>query len=123
MKRLTYRTRAEINVTPMVDVFLILMVIFLMIAPLAARSLNVSVPDISAGGSPLIQNTLRLDLSSDGALRMGNRTITVTELPKLIKPNSTVELAADEKLSYARVAEVLGHIEQASPAGINLVIQ
>ncbi len=123
MKRLTYRTRAEINVTPMVDVFLILMVIFLMIAPLAARSLTVSVPDIGAGGSPLIQNTLRLDLSSDGALHMGDRPIVIAELPKLIKPNSTVELAADEKLTYAQVAEVLGQIEQAGPASINLVIQ
>lgn len=123
MRRLTYRTRAEINVTPMVDVFLILMVIFLMIAPFAAQSLNVSVPDIQAGGTPRIQNTLRLELSADGVLRTANREISSSELAGLIKPNSTVELAADEKLAYAQVAQVLGHIEQAQPAGINLVIR
>lgn len=123
MSGLRYSSKAEINITPLVDVFLILLVVFLLVSPLIAHRLTVSVPKLGVSGLPQVQNTLRVSLNASAELEVGGQLVAAEDLQALIEPNSTVELAADQKLTYAQVALVLAQIEEAKPAAISLVVQ
>ena len=120
---------AEINVTPMVDVMLVLLVIFMVTAPLLNAGVPVNLPDSHA--KPLGQsvNPLDLALTRDGKLYLGGVELGLAALPaKLAEvPRGAdgnlplVSLRADRSLDYGRVMAVMGELNHAGFAAISLV--
>jgi biopolymer transport protein TolR len=120
---------AEINVTPLVDVMLVLLIIFMVTAPLLSAGVPVQLPDANA--KPLNQNPSEISLSiaadgviylGDAALAPGALTQTLADVPPGPdgKPPQVV-LRADRGLDYGRVMAVMGELNRAGFTAISLV--
>ena len=117
---------ADINITPMVDVMLVLLIIFMVTAPLLTAGVPVSLPDARA--KPLDQDAkpVAISLNADGRIFVGEAEIQITALPDMLthlaarggdKP-SQIFLRADKTLDYGRVMAVMGELNR---AGLNRV--
>jgi biopolymer transport protein TolR len=113
-----YRPLAEINVTPLVDVMLVLLIIFMVTAPLMSSAVNVDLPKASA--SPVSQDNEPITVSIDatGHVFMGD---TPVDLPDLVtrlqavakdQKDRRILVRGDKANSYGRVIEVMGTIVQ-----------
>ncbi|HYD38024.1 MAG TPA: ExbD/TolR family protein [Allosphingosinicella sp.] len=121
---------AEINVTPMVDVMLVLLIIFMVTAPLLVAGVPVDLPDSRAGALDQEQRPVQISLEADGALYLDDQRIPPSELgPRLagIAASSSqpggprVFLRADRALDYGRVMAVMGEINAAGLRRMALV--
>jgi biopolymer transport protein TolR len=117
-RRGRYRPLAEINVTPLVDVMLVLLIIFMVTAPLMSSAVNVDLPKASA--SPVSQDSEPITVSVDasGKVFMGD---TEVELPDLVtrlqavakdQKDRRIFVRGDKSNSYGRIIEVMGTIVQ-----------
>ncbi|HMM44917.1 MAG TPA: biopolymer transporter ExbD [Candidatus Macondimonas sp.] len=109
---------AEINVTPLVDVMLVLLVIFIVMAPLFAQALRVDLPQAEA--PPLAEpRILDVELMRSGELHVDHRPIDAAQLPERIRqalnetPEVVIRLGADQAVPYGRVARVIADLQQA----------
>ncbi len=113
-----YRPLAEINVTPLVDVMLVLLIVFMVTAPLMTSGVTVDLP--TADAKPLTADTepVTVSLNAEGKIYLQN---TETDLPALVpklqeiaKNNAEqrIFVRGDKGLSYGRVMEVMGTITQ-----------
>ena len=120
---------AEINVTPMVDVMLVLLIIFMVAAPLMTSTIDIDLP-VASGGKSLSSNAPPLTLSvkrtggscnSNVELYLGDTLITAAELPPKIKAiretrsdaDSVVYLRGDKDVCYTDMMKLLGYIRTA----------
>lgn len=104
---------AEINITPLVDVMLVLLVIFIVTAPLIVpQSINVKLPNTEA----LVQHNTppqaQLQISVDGQLQLDGQTITLAQLGPALgertsPANFQLQVMADERVAYGVVAKVM----------------
>jgi biopolymer transport protein TolR len=117
---------ADINVTPMVDVMLVLLIIFMVTAPLLTAGVPVNLPDARA--KPLDQDAkpVSISLDADGRIFVGEAEIQTSDLPNMLtrlaarggdKPPQ-IFLRADKGLDYGRVMAVMGELNR---AGLNRV--
>lgn len=110
---------SDINVTPMVDVMLVLLIIFMVTAPMMTQGLDVNLPETTA--KPLRQddNPVIISIDAKGGIALGNikgdLTILRQELQKLAKadPDKTILLKADTKVAYGLVAQVMADVKEA----------
>jgi len=121
---------AEINVTPFVDVMLVLLIIFMVTAPLMTTGMNVELPRTDAPPLTVDQETqLVLSVTSDGQYYINEHAFTLDELrPKLVaiaaaNPDQDVFLQADGEVPYERVAQVMGLCTEAGIARMGMVTQ
>ena len=119
---------AEINVTPMVDVMLVLLVIFMVAAPMLTVGVPVELPRTAAGALPAEQQEpLTVTLTSDGLVMLMMTEIAPDELlPRLQaiaaeRDNDRVFLRADGAIPYARVVQVMGALNAGGFHNIGLV--
>ena len=119
----------EINVTPFVDVMLVLLVIFMVTAPMMVQGQNVDLP--RAEGEPLTpgENQMILSITNDGTYFINETPIAAEELnPKLAaiaeaNPNQDIFVKADGKVPYELVAKLIGAAKQAGIPRVGLVTQ
>lgn len=118
-----------INITPMVDVLLVLLVIFMVTANfLKMESVNINLPKVGAA-DPNVAKSIQIALTVNGKLLMEDTEITeenmVLKLSKEAKyrPNMRVTLSADERLSYGKIARAMGLIRQAGITRIALSVK
>ena len=118
---------AEINVTPMVDVMLVLLIIFMVTAPLMTAGVPVNLPDSRAKPLEQAAKPVEIALDARGALFIGDDEIGTAALPDRLAQIAAsapggqppqVYLRADRGLAYARVIEVMGELNR---AGLNRV--
>jgi biopolymer transport protein TolR len=123
------RPMSEINMTPLIDVMLVLLVIFIVTAPLLASSLKLDLPR-SEGGSPAEADSapvLALAVDAEGRLYIDERPATREALLERVRAaaaadaGTEVQLRADRRVPYGRVAELLGDVQQAGLARIAFV--
>ncbi|HRN76846.1 biopolymer transporter ExbD [Ottowia sp.] len=115
---------SDINVTPMVDVMLVLVVIFIITAPLLASSIRLDLPktDAAKPGDPPKFVTVVVDKA--GQVFFDDRPVTQGELGGALldaaraNPDTEVQLRADQGVPYGRVVEVMG---EAHKAGLNRI--
>lgn len=119
---------AEINITPMVDVMLVLMIIFMVAAPLLTVGVPIELPETAANALPTEQEEpLTLTLAADGQILIQN---TATDrdalIPKLRaiaaeRQDDKLFLRADGAIPYAQVMEVMGALNAGGFNNIGLV--
>jgi biopolymer transport protein ExbD len=111
---------SEINVTPLVDVMLVLVIILLVTAPLLTQSVNVNLPKTAAATPDVKDQPLQLGIDAKGAITLNKQP--VADLPALetaLKnelgqhPEIAVHLYADQDVVYAKVAEVMAAAQHA----------
>jgi biopolymer transport protein TolR len=121
---------AEINVTPMVDVMLVLLIIFMVTAPLLVAGVPVDLPDSKAGALDQEAKPVQISLEADGSLHVDDRSLAPADLaPRLAaiaaasrEPGGPrIFLRADRALDYGRVMAVMGEINAAGLRKVALV--
>ena len=115
---------SDINVTPLVDVMLVLVVIFIITAPLLASTIRLDLPKTDAAKSAEVAKFVTLSLDKSGQAFLDNKPVSVDELSKKLidtafqNPGTEVQLRADETVPYGKVVEVMG---VAQKAGLNRI--
>ncbi|NNK77620.1 MAG: protein TolR [Litoreibacter sp.] len=119
---------SEINVTPFVDVMLVLLIIFMVAAPLLTVGVPVELPKTAANALPTEQEEpLTVTLTSDGQVMLMNTEISLEELvPRLRaisveRSDDKVFLRADGSISYEAVVQVMGALNRGGFSNIGLV--
>jgi biopolymer transport protein TolR len=119
---------SEINVTPFVDVMLVLLIIFMVAAPLLTVGVPVQLPDTAANALPTEQEEpLTITMTADGLVLIQNTEVQDAELiPKLTaiaaeRASRKVFLRADGAIPYERVAQVMGALNAGGFNEIGLV--
>jgi biopolymer transport protein TolR len=120
---------SEINMTPLIDVMLVLLVIFIITAPLMASSLKLDLPKTSAGDSSNATAVLALAVNQEGQLFIGDEPADKAQISRRAKdaaqrdPTTEVQLRADSRVPYGRVAELIGWLQDAGLSRIGFVTQ
>lgn len=115
---------SEINVTPMVDVMLVLLVIFILTAPLMASSIKLDLPKTDAAKASEAPKFVTLVVDKTGQIFLNDKPIAIDELKTSLaqtaikNPDTEVQLRADEAVAYGKVVEVMG---AAQKAGLNRI--
>jgi biopolymer transport protein ExbD/biopolymer transport protein TolR len=103
---------AEINVTPLVDVMLVLLIIFMVTAPMLTAGLNVNLPQAAAAKPSDVQKPIVVTIKADGMLSVGAeetaRADIVAKLRGMIQtPQQIVHVRGDRDVSYGEVVALL----------------
>lgn len=104
---------ADINVTPMVDVMLVLLVIFIITAPLFTHSIKLDLPNAQAAPAPEKPETITLSINAEGALFWNNDAVQQAELGARLaaaaqkQPQPELQLRADKSTRYETIAQVM----------------
>ena len=115
---------SEINVTPMVDVMLVLLVIFILTAPLMASSIKLDLPKTDAAKASEAPKFVALVVDKTGLIFLNDKPIALDALKNSLtqtavqNPDTEVQLRADEAVAYGKVVEVMG---VAQKAGLNRI--
>jgi biopolymer transport protein TolR len=115
---------SEINVTPLVDVMLVLVVIFIITAPLLASSIKLDLPKTNAAQSSEVPKFVTVVINKSSQVFLNDQTTDLAALAESLKksaaanPDTEVQLRADEAVPYGRVVEVMG---VAQKAGLNRI--
>jgi biopolymer transport protein TolR len=118
----------DINVTPLVDVMLVLLVVFMITAPLLATGLRVELPSVSATETPLKDTKLIVTVTKEEKILFGERDVT-DSLEKELMTNPRIQkekelyIRADKDARYGVVARVVAASRRAGVEGLNLLVQ
>lgn len=123
-----HRAMAEINVTPMVDVMLVLLIIFMVAAPLLTAGVPVDLPDSEAKAMSDEDNKpIEVSLTKEGTMFVGETEVTDERLITILRSmtNNDAErriyIRADRTLDYGRVMRILGGINGAGFKKVALI--
>ena len=119
---------SDINVTPLVDVMLVLVIILLVTAPLLTQSVNVTLPKTAETVADVKQQPLQLGIDAQGVVTVNKipqadlAALEVTLKNELAKsPDTGLHLYADQAVVYAKVAEVMATVQHAGITKIAFV--
>ncbi len=117
----------EINVTPFVDVMLVLLVVFMITAPLLTVGVPIDLPESTVPEIRGEDEPLAVSIDGDGKLFLQNTEIAIDELaPRLVaitqrKPETRIFVRGDKAIDYGRVMEVMGVLAEAGFANVALI--
>ncbi len=119
----------EINVTPFVDVMLVLLVIFMVTAPMMQQGLGVDLPKTKNTGLSVSNDPFILVMKRNGKIFLGTVEVPTSDLGEKLKSifkkrkDKQIYIQADKKVYYEFVAEAMGEIRSAGLTQISLVTQ
>jgi biopolymer transport protein TolR len=117
---------SEINVTPFVDVMLVLLIIFMVTAPLLQQGIDVNLPQAKGKDLPP-EERISLVIKRDGIVYMNDNPVSLTEmgnkLRAISKLNPNVFLKADKDVPYGLVVEVMGEIKEAGIEKLGMITE
>jgi biopolymer transport protein TolR len=117
----------EINVTPLVDVMLVLLIVFMVTAPLLATGLRIDLPNVQAANTPVKDSKLIVSITKDERLLLGETDVT-KDLENVLKTNARVQtekelyIRADEQAHYGVVARAVAAARSAGVTSLNLLV-
>ena len=120
---------AEINVTPLVDVMLVLLIIFMVTAPMMTQGVDVDLPKTTSKALRQQEEPLVVQINATGEIHLGNTPVLLAlvrqELEKMPeeKKKDPVYLRADEKVPYGVVVQVMALIKQAGFEKLGMITQ
>ena len=115
---------SDINMTPLIDVMLVLLVIFMITAPLMTSSLKLDLPKSDAASASETPLFLAVAITPEGALFLGDERLAPEVFDQRVadaarrSPEMEVQLRADKRTPYGQVAELIGRIQK---AGLNRI--
>jgi biopolymer transport protein TolR len=118
---------SEINVTPFVDVMLVLLIIFMVTAPLLTVGVQVDLPESNADSLQSDNEPLELTISKDGNIFIQETEVNIKELiPKLIaitdnRLDTKIYVRGDEVINYGKVMRVLGELSGSGFSKVALI--
>ena len=124
-----YAPLAEINVTPMVDVMLVLLVIFMVTAPLLSVGVPLDLPKSRATALSEPKKPVVISLNHEGEVFIGDERVDADQLePRLTvlaaeDPNRIVYVRSDKTNTYAQLMDTLGLVNQAGFSKVSLVAE
>jgi biopolymer transport protein TolR len=120
---------SDINMTPLIDVMLVLLVIFIITAPLMTSSLKLDLPKTDASTPQAAPTFIAVSVDAAGALFLGDEKLTREHLEQRIgaaakgNPQLEVQLRADQKVPYGQVADLIGLVQKAGLSRIGFVTE
>ena len=120
------RPMSEINMTPLIDVMLVLLVIFMITAPLMTSSLKLDLPKTEAGAPA--EEPAAIAIDAQGRLYFGDQPISRETLEQRVRdaahrqPPPDVQLRADRRVPYGAVAELIALLQQSGLSRIGFVV-
>jgi len=128
VKRTRYTSLSEINVTNLVDVTLVLLIIFMITAPLLQTGIEVELPKTQAARLNVREGVV-VSISKDGSIFIDDIKVTRKNFAATLLKNyesagqKSVLLRADKSVSYGKVMDVMGQIKRAGIHNIGLVVE
>ena len=118
---------SDINVTPFVDVMLVLLIVFMVIAPMLTVGVPVNLPDSNADSLPDDKEPLTLTINSKGEIFIQKTKVGFSELiPKLLaiaknRTDTRIYVRGDKNIDYGRVMEVMGKLSGSGFSKVALI--
>jgi biopolymer transport protein TolR len=122
-------TLAEINVTPLVDVMLVLLIVFMISAPLMQQGIQVDLPKANAGSLSEVPDQLVLVVNKQRKILINNNAIPAGSLLQRlqaiydVKPEVQVFIQADQTVPYGFIAQVMAEVKRAKINRVGLVTE
>ncbi len=117
---------SEINVTPLVDVMLVLLIIFMVTAPLLQQGVDVNLPQAKGKNLPP-EERLSIVIKKGGEIFLNDNHVSMAELTKKLaavsKQNPNVFLKADKDVPYGLVVEVMGEVKEAGIEKLGMITE
>ena len=120
---------AEINVTPLVDVMLVLLIIFMVTAPMMTQGVDVDLPKTTSRALRQQEKPMVVEIDKEGKIHLGKTEVHLAlmrqELEKMPqeKKKEPIYLRADETISYGLVVQVMAQIKQAGFEKLGMMTQ
>jgi biopolymer transport protein TolR len=120
---------SNINVTPLVDVMLVLLVIFMVTAPILQQGVSINLPKVKAAALTGEEQQLVVAVSRNGQVYLNDTPTSITELgPKLqailkLRPDRQVYLRADQNVRYGEVMQVIATVKGAGVERLGMVTE
>jgi biopolymer transport protein TolR len=119
-------TMSEINVTPLVDVMLVLLIIFMVTAPLLQQGIDVNLPQ-AKGKDLKPEERINISIKKDGKIYINDNAVSMRKLKdkmkaiSMMRPN--VYLRADKNVPYGIVVEVMGELKEAGIEKLGMITE
>ena len=120
---------SDINMTPLIDVMLVLLVIFIITAPLMTSSLKLDLPRAEGAAPSDAPAFVALAIDADGRLFLADQPAGREQIVERVRaaarrdPATEVQLRADRKVPYGRVAELIGWVQEAGLTRIGFITE
>ena len=120
---------SDINMTPLIDVMLVLLVIFMITAPLMSASLKLDLPQTEAATASDVPDFVAVAIDPQGQLYLAEQPVTPAVFAERMaqaakkNPQTEVQLRADKTVPYGRVAELIGVVQKAGLSRIGFVAE
>lgn len=118
---------SEINITPLVDVMLVLLIMFMVTTPLMQQGIEVNVPKTASSGVEMTEEPFLLVIFKDRRMEAGKSRIAMDDLRTKIqaifktRKNKQIYIQADKQVDYGVVAEAMAEIRAAGITNIGLI--
>lgn len=118
----------DINVTPLVDVMLVLLIVFMVTAPLLTTGLQIDLPEVEAAQTPVKDSRLLVTVTAEGRVLFGEKDVT-GKVPEAFRTSTRVQqeqqlfIRADKEARYGIVAEVVAAARNSGVSSLNLLVQ
>jgi len=119
----------EINMTPMVDIMLVLLIIFIITVPVMKHSVNIDLPRASNEAQNIKPETIRLSVDAQGAYFIDDAQISDADLPArltaaaALNPQPDLHIRGDKNVRYERVAQAMAAAQQAGLRKIGFITE
>jgi biopolymer transport protein TolR len=120
---------SQINITPLVDVMLVLLIIFMVTAPILQQGVNVDLPEVTSGPLAGKDDQLVVAVTREGKIQLNDSPLKIEELgQKLtailkVRPDREVYLRADKNVPYGKVVEVMAAARNAGVKKLGMVTE
>jgi biopolymer transport protein TolR len=120
---------SDINMTPLIDVMLVLLVIFMITAPLMSASLKLDLPKTEAATASDVPDFVAVAIDPQGRLYLAEQALAPEAFAERMvevarkNPQTEVQLRADKSVPYGRVAELIGMVQKAGLTRIGFVTE
>jgi biopolymer transport protein TolR len=120
---------SQINITPLVDVMLVLLIIFMVTAPILQQGVNIDLPQVVTGPLEGKDEQLVVTVTREGKVQLNDSPLKVEELQKKLtavlqaRPDREVYLRADKNVAYGKVVEVMAAVRNAGVRKLGMVTE